>query len=82
MGHKPDSVTSLSEAAIICLCGQNPEFKRCEQQLIPYLALLRDGLAFSVKFPFQNAGSYPAVSPLPDRNQAVYFLLRFPFRRI
>lgn len=44
---KPDSVSRRSGTAIICLCDQNPGFKRREQRLIPYLVLLREGLALT-----------------------------------
>ena len=64
MRHKPDSVPL--RGAIICLCGQNPEFKRRGQRLIPYLALLREGLALPAQSLETAAGSYPAFSPLPD----------------
>lgn len=70
MRHKPDSVPL--RGAIICLCGQNPEFKRRGQRLIPYLALLREGLALPAQSLETAAGSYPAFSPLPLARRFVF----------
>lgn len=46
---------------------------------LPYLVLLRTGLAELVTSPCRLVGSYPTVSPLPPRAaRAVCFLLRLP----
>lgn len=69
--------------AIICLCGQNPEFKRRGQRLIPYLALLREGLALPAQSLETAAGSYPAFSPLPDRSGGLFSAaLSFPWNMV
>ena len=64
MRHKPDSVPL--RGAIICLCGQNPEFKRRGQRLIPYLALLRVEFTVPRTVTSRAVRSYRTLSPLPD----------------
>ena len=81
MRHKPDSVPL--RVAIICLCGQNPEFKRRGPRLIPYLALLREGLALPAQLLDAAAGSYPAFSPLPDCSGGLFSAaLSFPWNLV
>jgi len=69
--------------AIICLCGQNPEFKRREQRLIPYLALLREGLAMPDGSLRAAVVSYTAFSPLPDCSGGLFSAaLSFPWNMV
>ena len=55
---------SFARAATICLCDQYPGFKRCEQQLIPYLVLLREGFAKTERITPAPGGLLPRLFTL------------------
>ena len=63
--------------------ADDPEFKRRGPRLIPYLALLREGLALPAQLLEAAAGSYPAFSPLPDCSGGLFSAaLSFPWNLV